>query len=74
MQNPGTAITTANMYYLFFSVLTKNSLHKFSWLLKHKGTYLWTVLLPKKILILGTKIIFLENSAQTLTSQRQLRE
>lgn len=32
------------------------------------------VLLPKKILILGTKIIFLENSAQTLTSQRQLRE
>lgn len=45
MQNPSTAITAANMYYLR---VLRQEIVDFTWLLKHKEIYLMTVLLPKR--------------------------
>ena len=59
MQNPSTAATTANTYYL--SIKAENSIQNFSWLLKYRETYFMTTLLPKqnkKMLILDTKTTF----------------
>ena len=46
MQNPSTAATTANTYYL--SIKAENSIQNFSWLLKYRETYFMTTLLPKQ--------------------------